>query len=240
VKPFAERHEFWPYTKAEAEAIRDYFDPPSEHALQIVVNAASHFVALHDPERKKLNVRRQVEGLDNAITDLRRALSDFSSAAENHLRSCQPKSRRIPAPAPARDVAKSASDIATVIEWHSSLEPGPGADEPIELDTLRGVLHQFATQNRLGFENLPEKTSAGPVEQKLEKSLITEFERAFRAGRRLADGRHGFIKRIPKGRPAFIDLCRDPLARLGLLKFLDRRSVDEKTRRRNRPEKQGK
>jgi hypothetical protein len=236
----ADRDGFWPYTEAEAEAIRDYFDPSSKRAFQIVVNAASNFVHLHDPERKKPNVRRQVEELDHAVTELRLKLSAFSMSAEEHLRSHRPKSQRVPVPAPRRDVAKSDSDIVTLIEWNSSPEPALGADAPIEVGKLHQVIHQFVTENRLGFQNLPEKTSAGPVEQKLEKSLISEFERAFLAGHRLAKGRHGSLKHIPRGRPAFIALCRGPLVRMELLVPLNERSVQEKTRRRNRPKKRGK
>ena len=81
----ADRDEQWPYTKAEAAAIRDYFDPPSGRALSTARNAARNFADLYDPRTKKPNVRAQVELLGSALNDMRRALS-MSAAAENHLR----------------------------------------------------------------------------------------------------------------------------------------------------------
>jgi hypothetical protein len=205
VKPLAERGEFWPYTKAEATKIRDYFNPASRSALNIAINAASDFVDLHDPDRKKPNVRGQVERLGAAVTELRRALSDFSSPAEDHLgRHCQ-----------------------------------AGVDEPIAVDRLRAILHQFATENRRGFDDPPSKTKAGPKEQLLEKSLICEFQKAFAVG--------GGVDNAKAGWPKFRKLCRDPLTRMHhpfsgrpLLRDLDDKSLQEKTRRRNRPKKRGK
>jgi hypothetical protein len=178
------RDEFWPYTEAEAAKIRDYFEPPNSHALAIALNAARNFVDMVEPDRRKPNVRDQVQKLGDAVMELRRAICGLSNDAERHLK----QHRRYP--------------IAEISEPWS---PADGTvNVPVETGELHSLLHRFAYENEPGFKDLPPPTSAGPVEQKLEKSLLSEFERAFLAGHRLAEGRHGPIKRLPTGRPAFI------------------------------------
>jgi hypothetical protein len=192
VKALADRNANWPYTEAQAAAIRDYFDPPSPRALNMAVIAASTFVDLYDPEQKKPNVRAQVERLGTAVDEMRRALSNLTSAAEDHLKR------------------------------HRNISE---ANEPIETDKLHRLVHQFAYENRPGFEDLPEKTKAGPKEQRLEKSLIEHFKEAFIVG-------HDGVR--PKaGFPEFRKLCRTPLVQMGLLKNLDDKSLQDKARRNN-------
>jgi hypothetical protein len=217
VKSLADRDEHWPYTEAEAAAIRGYFCPPSansaagraaERALNIAVNAARNFVDLFEPDRKKPNVRDQVQRLGDAVMELRRAICGLSNDAEKHIK----RRRRHP-----------------LAEISAPWSPADGnGNVPVETGELHALLHRFAYENGPGFKDLPPQTSAGPVEQKLEKSLVSEFKRSFLAGHRLAEGRHGPIKRLPTGRPAFIALCRDPLVKMGLLKNLDTKSLQDK------------
>jgi hypothetical protein len=129
------------------------------------------------------------------MTEMRRALSQLSSGAEDHL------------------------------SRHRRTSP---ANDPIDANQLRQLVHQFAFENRLGFQNLPAKTKAGRVENLPEKALIREFNQAFKAGHRGVNARTGW--------PDFLNLCRDPLVRpdrLNLLRDLGAKSLQDKTRRRN-------
>jgi hypothetical protein len=198
VKPFPERGETWPYADAEAASIRDYFEQPSQRALNIAINAARNFADIYDPNRKRPNVRAQVQALGEALTEMRRALS-LSNAAEKHL-----LQHRVESP----------------------------ANDPIDLQRLHSLLHQFAFENREGLQNLPPKTKAGRAENLLEKSLVGEFQKAFLAG-------HGGTV-AKTGWPKFLRLCRDPLVRMKLLPPIGDKSLQDKTRRKNRTAKQGK
>ena len=79
--------ENWPYTQQEIDHIRKLLPKNQRQAIVRVVEAGKLYAlkSKFSHANKKPNPRRELENLNSAIIDLRRALSAVSPEAERHL-----------------------------------------------------------------------------------------------------------------------------------------------------------
>jgi hypothetical protein len=122
---------FWPYTPAEAKAIRDSLPVEKRRALDLVIFSARVYAAMHQRDRKKSNPQQEVLRLAVALKEFDSALCGLSSEALVHLKRHQRHGRAFDRPLEREDVLAVLNRLKYEnTPGFTEQAPRPGAGRP--------------------------------------------------------------------------------------------------------------